>query len=269
MLEKLRYKHLKSNRRYLLRQKVFQTNKSLTVFNLKPIVRRWLRQKNVRLKRRKVGPRKKWLKKGWTLLRWRWNRRSAKVWKKVAFLNEYRALNRNLRVRRDFGNQKILLDYLAWKFVTTKRYIKHIVGEEFRQQASQNQVSCLLTTVFSQWSTTLFYTGLVKNRWACAKLLKEKNLILNNRLASWNMLARRVALGDSLTLTHSKWRGYRTPWRHRKRFVWPKFFEYNKLTSTWVVFRSLNYSLIAKTKPSFLRFLANPLVIQRTLGRLR
>jgi len=244
----------------------FKTNNS----NLK-YLRYWLKPYLFGKVWKKWGKRKRWLKKVVTLRRWRRNRRSAKVWKRAFFLNTYKVSSRYLKVLKDYSTKKILLDFLSWKLGLTKNRIRFLVNVNFKRRGlGQDHVTNLLYNVLARWDSILFYTGLVKNRAICAKLITDKGLIINGKIVEYLAdLNHIIQVGDSLEVNYKKKTYFRRRWCRRNRRVWPAVFEYSRRAKTWILYRKLNYAIIAKHQPQILRFLAYPLLIERVLGRLR
>ena len=263
-----KFSYYKKNNNFMSQNSV---RKSLVKTNNIPYYRHWLKPLVFSQVWRKYGKRKKWLKKRRLIRRWRFNRKSAKVWKKAEFLNTYQLSVRRLKVLKDFNTRKILLDFLSWKLHTPKDRIRFLINRNFkRRYFAQDHVSNLLYNVLSRWDLILFYTGLVRNRTVCEKLIKRKGLIINGGVvANIFELQKVVRVGDSLEINYSRRTYFRRFWRKRNKFVWPKFFEYSKRVHAWVIYGKLDYSIIAKYTPQFLRFLAHPLAIERVLCRLR
>jgi ribosomal 50S subunit-recycling heat shock protein len=219
------------------------------------------------------GRRRRWLKRRRVLRRWRYNRRSSKVWRKVGLLNT-RALGRSsrrLKVLKDFHTKKLLLDFLAWKFSMSKKRLKFLIDCAFRRHSSaEDHVANIAWSLLSRWDSILFYTGLVKNRFTCSKMIANKGIYINGRaVTNIVRLSNLVEVGDALTIRHKYRTFFRRFWRYRNRRVWPSIFEYNRRICTWVVYRKLSYFIISRYSPQILRFLAQPLLIDRILGRLR
>lgn len=239
-------------------------------YNMK-YLRYWLKPSVFGKVWKKWGKRKKWLKKVVVLRRWRHNRRSAKVWKKVFYLNSHKSSSRYLRALKDYSTKKILLDFLSWKLQLKKERIRFLVTRNFKRRGlGQDHVTNILYNVLARWDSILFYTGLIKNRAVCKKLIENKSIVINGRIIeSINDLKNITQVGDSLEVKYIKKGFFRRFWRRRVRRVWPAVFEYSRRAKVWVLYRKLNYSVIAKYQPQILRFLAYPLLIERILGRLR
>lgn len=219
------------------------------------------------------GRRRRWLKRRRVLRRWRYNRRSSKVWRKVGLLNT-RALGRSsrrLKVLKDFNTKKLLLDFLAWKFSMSKERLRFLISCGFRRRSSaEDNVANIAWSLLSRWDSVLFYTGLVKNRFTCSKMIVNRSIFINgSAVTSSAGLSSLVEVGDALTIRHKYRTFFRRFWRYRNRRVWPSIFEYNRRICTWVLYRKLSYFIIGRYSPQILRFLAHPLLIDRILGRLR
>lgn len=247
-----------------------RNNKEKRKNNSIKYLRYWLKPYIFNKLWKKWGKRKRWLKKIVVLRRWRQNRRSAKVWKKAIYLNTHKISSRYLRVLKDYNTKKTLLDFLSWKLQITKDRIRFLVNNNFKRRGlGQDHVMNLLTNVLSRWDSILFYTGLVKNRAVCEKLIKNKSILINDRIISRLYdLGEIIHIGDSVEIKYKKIY-FRYFWRRRNRHIWPAIFEYNRRIRVWIMYRRLNYSIIAKYQPQILRFLAYPLLIERVLGRLR
>ena len=67
---------------------------------------------------------RKWLKRLSQKWKWRWNRKSSNVWKRVRFLQKYDSNSIcQFRVKKSFMSNQILLNALLWRYGVSKKQI--------------------------------------------------------------------------------------------------------------------------------------------------
>ena len=237
---------------------LYNIKKKISTFNLKQKVNFFLSLKKKKFKKKisrlfvlksQVPMIKRKLHRQRQVWRWRWNRKGDSAWKRIRFINPSSLRMRPYRVHKSHAQEKLLLDFLKWKFSLTAKILSAMQKRSLLQNNTQRSANYLLNLLALRWDNILCFLRVTRNISNSRELIKSGRIFINGR--PLKDLNQSILVGDTFFIqkVYVKTRTLKIMYRY-------DFIEYNRYARTGIFVRNPDMLSLSNIKPQLMRRLS-------------